>query len=151
MLEISPSVFTESIWVLLVKLLNHWNKSTLECYTNLLRCTTKVFFLPVSRFHFSFLRSCSTFTCQVLIKRPEYYGMSNTDETYPDSHSRHTVGASVGSLVRAAACLARTDTTPPWSSEREPRPATSTETDWLTAGSGWFHHRIRLKRSAAPV
>lgn len=41
---------------------------------------------------------------------------------HPDSDSRHTVGASVGSLVRAAACLAKTDTTPPCSSEREPRP-----------------------------
>lgn len=42
--------------------------------------------------------------------------------THPDSHSRHMVGESVGSLVRAAACLAKTDTTPPCSSDREPRP-----------------------------
>lgn len=41
---------------------------------------------------------------------------------HPDSDSRHTVGVSVGSLVRAAACLAKTDTTPPCSSDREPRP-----------------------------
>lgn len=41
---------------------------------------------------------------------------------HPDSDSRHTVGESVGSLLRAAACLARTDTTPPCSSDREPRP-----------------------------
>lgn len=47
---------------------------------------------------------------------------TNADETHPDSDSRHTVGESVGSLVRAEACFARTDTTPPCSSEREPRP-----------------------------
>lgn len=42
--------------------------------------------------------------------------------SYPQSDSRHTVGESVGSLVREAACLASTDTTPPCSSESEPRP-----------------------------
>lgn len=42
--------------------------------------------------------------------------------THPDSDSRHTVGESVGSLLSAAACLARTDTTPPCSSDRDPRP-----------------------------
>ncbi len=41
---------------------------------------------------------------------------------HPDSDSRHTAGESVGSLLRAAACLAKTDTTPPCSSDREPRP-----------------------------
>lgn len=41
---------------------------------------------------------------------------------HPDSDSRHTVGVSVGSFVRAAACLAKTDTTPPCSSDRDPRP-----------------------------
>lgn len=42
--------------------------------------------------------------------------------SYPQSDSKHTVGESVGSLVREAACLANTDTTPPCSSESEPRP-----------------------------
>ena len=41
---------------------------------------------------------------------------------HPESDSRHTVGQSVGSLLRAAACLDKTDTTPPCSSDREPRP-----------------------------
>lgn len=51
----------------------------------------------------------------------------NSDSAHPDSDSRHTVGESVGSLVRAAACLAKTDTTPPCSSDREPRPGDETE------------------------
>lgn len=75
--------------------------------------------------------------------------MSNTDETYPDSHSRHTVGASVGSLVRAAACFAKTDTTPPCSSEREPRPGNYNRV--LTAGSvktnaDESHYEINLQK-----
>lgn len=46
----------------------------------------------------------------------------NQEASYPQSDSRHTVGKSVGSLVREAACLASTDTIPPCSSESEPRP-----------------------------
>lgn len=59
---------------------------------------------------------------------PEIDGKSKREQdkaavvTHPDSDSKHTVGESVGSLLRAAACLARTDTTPPCSSDSEPRP-----------------------------
>lgn len=60
--------------------------------------------------------------CQILMNAFWVIWVFNTNETYPDSHSRHTVGASVGSLVRAAACFDKTDTTPPCSSERDPRP-----------------------------
>lgn len=55
-------------------------------------------------------------------KKPKTNKTKGGVNAHPDSDSRHTVGLSVGSLVRAAACLARTDTTPPCSSDREPRP-----------------------------
>lgn len=56
--------------------------------------------------------------------------------SYPESDSRHTVGESVGSLVREAACLASTDTTPPCSSESEPRPEIETLKKLTVTGHG---------------